>query len=57
MASEMKAHATEAESPARRRLNRDAAEKPLVDKARVLAHLQAQLAQLEQSEEVTHAGA
>lgn len=47
----------EAELSARRRMLRDAPAPAPVDKVRVLAHLRAQLEQLQQSEEVVHGDA
>lgn len=54
MAVEVKPRTMEAELQARRRVLRDAPSPAPVDKARVRAHLAAQLAQLQQSEEVAH---
>lgn len=57
MAVEPKPRTVEAELQARRRLLRDAPAPAPVDKARVLAHLQAQLAILQASQEVAHGDA
>lgn len=56
MAVEVKPRTMEAELQARRRMLRDAPAPAPIDKARVLAHLRAQLAEL-QGEEVYHADA
>ena len=57
MAAEVKPRAIEAELQARRRLLRDAPTPAPVDKGRVLAHLRAQLAELQASQEVAHGDA
>lgn len=55
MAVEVKPRAMQAEPQVRRRLLRDAPAP--VDKGRVLAHLRAQLAELQASQEVAHGDA
>jgi hypothetical protein len=57
MAVEVKPRAMQAELQVRRRLLRDAPAPAPVDKGRVLAHLRAQLAELQASQEVAHGDA
>lgn len=57
MAVEVKPRTMESELQARRRLLRDASAPAPVDKARVLAHLRAQLAELKARQEVAHGNA
>lgn len=54
---ETKPRVIEAELQARRRLLRDAPAPAPVDKARVLAHLRAQLAEFQASQEIAHGDA